>query len=114
MLSAILSTSALLALSVAADCSRSTLQEVANQYLNTISQDGLNIPLTNPITYTENSQAADFKTGVLSKVIKITHNRTLLDSTSCAIYVEIIAPYNKPQYHIGTQYMWTLLARLLR
>jgi hypothetical protein len=104
MLIAILSTLALLAWSVAADCSRSTLQEVAKKYLDTISQDGFNLTLANTtIAYTENYKAMDIRAGALARAIKIAHNRTLLDSPGCAIYVEIIATDNKPQYHIGTQ-----------
>jgi hypothetical protein len=102
MLIVILSTLALLAWSVAADCSRSTLQEVANKYLDAISQDGFNFPLADTIAYTDSYEATDIRASVLARAIKIAHNRTLLDSLGCAIYVEIIAPNNKPEYHIGT------------
>jgi hypothetical protein len=87
----------------AADCPRPTLQKVASAYVDSVTRTGLTLDLASPFTYTENFRAADVKTGALSKPIKISHSRVLLDSPGCAIYVEIIAPGTKPQYHIGSQ-----------
>jgi hypothetical protein len=75
---------------------------VANKFLNSI-QNGSPLELASPVVYTENFKDANIASGVFSKEIKIAHNRTLLDGPGCAIYAEIIAPNNKPGYHIGTQ-----------
>jgi hypothetical protein len=108
MFIAILGTLALLAWSVASEgnCSRSKLQDVANKYLDEISQDGLNLTLADTIAYTENYKAMDIRAGFLerARATKFVHNRTLLDSPGCAIYVETIsiATDNKTEYQIGT------------
>jgi hypothetical protein len=78
------------------------LGQVASKFLNNV-KNGSPLELTSPSTYTENFKDVNIASGVFSKAIKFTHNRTLLDGPGCAIYVEIIAPDNKPGYHIGTQ-----------
>jgi hypothetical protein len=78
------------------------LGQVASKFLNNI-KNGSPLELASPFTYTENFKDANIASSVFSKAIKIAHNRTLLDGPGCAIYVEIIAPDNKPGYHIGTQ-----------
>jgi hypothetical protein len=102
MLGLILSTSALLVGPATAVCTRELLGQVASNFLNSIN-NGTPLQLASPVTYTENFKDANIASGVFSKAIKIAHNRTLLDGPGCAIYVEIIAPDNKPGYHIGTQ-----------
>jgi hypothetical protein len=102
MLGLILSASAFLVGPVIAVCTREVLGQVASKFLNNI-KNGSPLELASPVTYTENFKYTDIASGVFSKAIKIAHNRTLLDGPGCAIYVEIIAPDNKPGYHIGTQ-----------
>jgi hypothetical protein len=93
---------ALLAGSATAACTREVLGQVASKFLNNI-KNGSPLELTSPSTYTENFKNVNVASGVFSKAIKFAHSRTLLDGPGCAIYVEIIAPDNKPGYHIGTQ-----------
>jgi hypothetical protein len=102
MLGLILSASALLVGPATSACTREGLGQVASKFLTSITS-GSPLELASPFTYTENFKDANVTSGVFSKAIKIAHNRTLLDGPGCAIYVEIIAPDNKPGYHVGTQ-----------
>ena len=102
MIGLTLSASALLVGPATAACTRDLLGQVASKFLNNI-KSGSALELASPFTYTENFKDANIASGVFSKAITYAHNRTLLDGPGCAIYVEIIAPENKPGYHIGTQ-----------
>jgi hypothetical protein len=102
MLGLILNASALLVGPATALCTRKVLGQVASKFLDNI-KNGRPLELASPSIYTENFKDVNVASGVFSKPIKFAHNRTLLDSPGCAIYVEIIAPDNKPGYHIGTQ-----------
>ena len=79
------------------------LSNVANDFIKAAKADGFNIKKAAGLIYTENYRNADITKGVYSKAINITHTRTLLDGPGCAIYVEVLAPNNKPGYQLGTQ-----------
>ena len=107
MFQMILGVSAILAGPVLAQCSRPMLQQAADQYLATVSTGTMKVAVSDAIAYSENFNTTDFKTGIHSKPIKVASNRTLLDTTACATYTELIAPDNTPPYVIGTQIRYT-------
>jgi hypothetical protein len=84
-------------------CSRETLQKAVNDYLSSQRIGKSNLNLGDVTIYTENFKNANIQTGILSKPIQIAHNRSLLDTTQCATFTEIIAHENTPPYVIGTQ-----------
>jgi hypothetical protein len=103
MLSPILATVALLAGPAAADCTRELLGEVASKFIASAKVDGHTFKMASGVAYTENYKSANIASGVYSKAINIAHTRTLLDGPGCGIYVEVIAPDNKPGYQLATQ-----------
>jgi hypothetical protein len=89
---------------VYAQCNRVVLQEAVDRYLSSQTSGKSNLPLaSNDVAYTQNFRNANIQTGILSKPITIAHNRSLLDTTQCATFTEIIAHTNDPPYVIGTQ-----------
>jgi len=59
------------------------------------------LKLASNFTYMENNKVADIKTGVLSKALKLNHNKTTVDTVDCATYTELIAVTGP--YVIATQ-----------
>ena len=94
---------AALAHTVTAACDAALLQNISSAYLTTATNGKNALPMAASVTYTENLKPATISTGMLTKAIKLSHNRTLYDTTQCATYTELIAPDNTPPYVIGTQ-----------
>jgi hypothetical protein len=95
--------SVLLAGQGAAQCARSMLQQDAEAYVAAVkagnfAYDG---------SYTENFQPSKVKDGIHNKPIRVGLSRSLLDTTQCATYSEIIAHENQPPMVIGTQRRYT-------
>jgi hypothetical protein len=88
---------------VQGQCSRETLQKAVDVYLQSQATGKSSLPVGEAATYTENFRNANIQTGILTKSVQIAHNRSLLDTTQCATYTEIIAHENTPPYVIGTQ-----------
>jgi hypothetical protein len=87
----------------AAGCARELLGDVAAKFIESATTGGNTFKKASSLKYTENYKDANIAGGVFSKAIDIAHTRRLLDGPGCGIYVEIIAPNNKPGYHLATQ-----------
>ncbi|KAF9533804.1 hypothetical protein CPB83DRAFT_831642 [Crepidotus variabilis] len=85
-----------------AACTLSQLQDITASYV-TAQSSGKLPALASGAAYTENFQAADISTGVLTKPLVISHNRSLHDTVACATFTELIAPNNSPPYVLGSQ-----------
>jgi len=83
-----------------AQCSRSQLQQATDDYLAAVKSGSGTLDVG---TYTENFAQSTFKRGIHSKPIKVSLNHSLLDTTECAAFHEIIAHQNTPPMVIGTQ-----------
>jgi hypothetical protein len=103
MLRFVLGASALLASQVTAACTRELLEDVSSKFIASAKAGGNTFKTASGFKYTENYKDLDIAKGVYSKAINIAHTRTLLDAPGCGIYVEIIAPDNKPGYQLATQ-----------
>jgi hypothetical protein len=103
MLQTLFGASILLVGPVVAQCSRPSLQQAADQYLATVLSGTPKLTLSDAVAYSENFNASNIATGIHSKPIKVSLNRTIIDTTACATYTELIAPDNTPPYVIGTQ-----------
>lgn len=91
------------------DCTRDFLKKATDTYLaaqtagtpNTLlskySGDNINI------TYTEDAVARNLRAGVLSLPLAIVHNFSLLDTTQCATFTELIVTDPRHPRVIGTQ-----------
>jgi hypothetical protein len=102
----ILSTTFLIS-QVTAQCSRASLQQLADTYFSSVTGGKLTIPVTDKLVYTENFKTTTPATGILSKAVKTGLHRHLLDTTTCATFTEIVAHENDPPYVIGTQIHYT-------
>jgi hypothetical protein len=76
---------------------------VATKFITSAEINGNTFKRASSFKYTENYKDVDINKGVYSKAINIAHTRTLLDGPGCGIYVEVIAPDNKPGYQLATQ-----------
>jgi hypothetical protein len=95
-------------------CSREILQKSVQNYLQTQATGKSALTLSDSgLTYTENFKNANIQTGILSKGIQIAHNRSLIDTTQCATFTELIAHENNPPYVIGTQMRFDATGRKL-
>jgi len=104
MLSLILAALALLTgQATAAGCTREMLGDVTTKFIESAKTGGNTFKKASSLKYTENYKDVNIASGVYSKAIDIAHTRKLLDGPGCGIYVEIIAPNNKPGYHLATQ-----------
>jgi hypothetical protein len=83
-----------------AECSRSQLQQATDGYLAAVKGGGGALDVS---TYTENFAQSAFKRGIHSKPIRVSLAHSLLDTTECATYHEIMAHQNTPPMVIGTQ-----------
>lgn len=83
-----------------AQCSRSQLQQATDSYLAAVKSGGGALDVG---TYTENFAQSTFKGGIHSKPIKVSLAHSLLDTTDCATFHEIMAHQNTPPMVIGTQ-----------
>jgi hypothetical protein len=103
MLSLILGALALFTRQAAANCTRELLGDVASKFIASAKADGNTFKMASGFKYTQNYKDVNIASGVYSKAINIAHTRTLLDGPGCGIYVEVIAPDNKPGYQLATQ-----------
>ncbi|KAG9196466.1 hypothetical protein G6011_01587 [Alternaria panax] len=87
-----------------AACTRETLKVVTDELLaaQTAGQTSFN-SLSSSVAYTENRKRVNFKTGILSKPMKIDHARSQLDTTQCAAFSEFIVTNSTAPYVIATQ-----------
>src|ERR1700761_3665091 len=103
MLSPIVIVSALLAKQAMAECTREMLGDVASKFIASAKVDGHTFKMASGVKYTENYKDVYIGKGVYSKAINVAHTRTLIDGPACGVYVEVIAPDNKPGYQLATQ-----------
>lgn len=92
------------------DCTRDFLQAATETYLAAQTHGSPDTFLkayatgnNNNITYTEDAVARDLRTGVLALPQAIVHNASLLDTTQCATFTEIIVTDPSHPRVIGTQ-----------
>ncbi|KAK0726931.1 hypothetical protein B0T26DRAFT_692320 [Lasiosphaeria miniovina] len=89
-----------------AACSRATLQAHTETYLaaQAAGKPGGLVALAAPgLVYTEDGVARNIQTGVLATALRIDHNRSVLDTTLCATYSELIVTDAAHPRVIGTQ-----------
>ncbi|KAJ4358282.1 uncharacterized protein N0V89_002862 [Didymosphaeria variabile] len=95
-----------------AHCTRPLLKEAVDAYLaaQTIGQiDTFTTHFDNStwLGYHENSVKVNITSGILTKPLAITHNRSFYDTSSCATFTEVIVNNTTNPYIIGTQLRFT-------
>ncbi|KAI1484526.1 hypothetical protein F5X96DRAFT_692688 [Biscogniauxia mediterranea] len=96
-----------LAAGAAAQCSREMLKNATDQYVaaqTSGSRGALTYLLASNATYTENAQAVDISSGVLSRAVRPDRARSVHDTARCATFTELIAATGTEHpYVIGTR-----------
>jgi hypothetical protein len=87
-----------------AECSRKTLQEVAEKYVKAQSTgDATRLPLAKGATYAENDKVMDPSQGVVAGPLKVDFTRSFYDTTQCAAFTELVAATDPHPYVIHTR-----------
>ncbi|TEB35141.1 hypothetical protein FA13DRAFT_1762945 [Coprinellus micaceus] len=102
MLKSILVSLAVCLSPVFAACDYETLQAATRNYV-TSQGTGAFASVAASATYTENFKTTPIQSSILSKALKIDHNRSLHDTTQCATYTEIVVTDPSHPYVIGVQ-----------
>ena len=94
------------AASFAADvsCTREGLKAATDLYLAAQAKgDVSGLPLAKGLGFVENAKAINLDEGLIKKALKIDHNRSLLDTSTCQTYTEIIVTDKAAPYALGTR-----------
>ena len=87
-----------------AECTREALFAAADAYIAAqAAGSSSDLPLSSNLTYWENNAEADISTGLLSQPLQLDYNRTIVDTTQCASYTNLIS--TAAPYVIATQ-LW--------
>ncbi|KAI1872881.1 uncharacterized protein JN550_003755 [Neoarthrinium moseri] len=90
---------------VLAECNRTHLFEWAHNFVDAqaLGFAGYLGGASDDFVYQENNKTMDLTAGVMRKMLKIDHNRTIADSVTCSSYTEIISADAAQPYVIGAQ-----------
>src|SRR5262245_13650147 len=84
-------------------CSREGLQRAVDLYIAAQGKgDTTGMPLAQGLGYMENTARADINTGLIKKALKVDHHRSLLDTSSCQTFTEVIVTDQANPYVLGT------------
>jgi len=85
-----------------ARCTRADLQKAVDSYVVAQTKGQASaMPLATPLVYMEQMRAADIATGILKAPLKIDFHRSLLDTTSCETFTEVIVTDKSHPYVLG-------------
>lgn len=86
------------------ECSREALFAAAEAYIAAQAAGSLSdVNMSSNLTYWENNAEADVSAGLLSSPLQLDYNRTIVDTTQCASYTNLIS--TAAPYVISTQ-LW--------
>jgi hypothetical protein len=92
------------AANAAAECSRETLQRLADTYVKAQTAGNATLlPLAANASYAENDQAMDIAKGVLAGALTVDFTRSFHDTTQCASFTELVAATDPHPYVIHTR-----------
>ena len=85
-------------------CSREGLQRAVDLYIVAQTKgDRSGMPLAMGLGYMENVALADINNGLINKPMKIDHHRSLLDTSTCQTFTEVIVTNKQEPYVLGTR-----------
>lgn len=85
-------------------CTREGLQAAADLYVAAQTKGDISgLPLAKGLGYIENTKVMNIDEGVIKKPIKIDHQRTLIDTSTCQTFTEVIAADKANPYALGTR-----------
>ena len=92
------------AANASAQCSRETLQKLADTYVQAqTTGKATMLPLAANASYAENDQTMDIAKGVLAGALKVDFTRSFHDTTQCATFTELVAATDPHPYVIHTR-----------
>ena len=85
-------------------CTREGLQRAVDLYIAAQTKgDTSGMPLAQGLGYMENVAPFNINNGVIQKAMKIDHQRSLLDTSSCQTFTEVIVTDKAAPYVLGTR-----------
>jgi hypothetical protein len=85
-------------------CTREGLQAAVDLYIAAQTKgDVSGLPLAKGLGYVENTKPVDIREGVIQKAMKIDHHRSLLDTSACQTFTEVIVTDKANPYALGTR-----------
>src|SRR5215207_4511674 len=85
-------------------CSREGLQRAVDLYIAAQTKgDTAGLPLAMGMGYMENVANANINNGVIKKPMKIDFHRSLLDTSNCQTFTEVIVTDKENPYVLGTR-----------
>jgi hypothetical protein len=88
--------------SAQARCTRADLQKAVDSYITAQTRGQASaMSLARPLIYMEQMSNADIATGILKTPLKIDFHRSLLDTTACETFTEVVVTDKSHPYVIG-------------
>src|SRR5215510_8945941 len=85
-------------------CSREGLQRAVDLYISAQTKgDTSGLPLAMGLGYFENHANADINSGLIKTAMKIDQSRSLLDTSTCQTFTEVIVTDKEKPYVLGTR-----------
>src|SRR5580693_7323014 len=85
-------------------CTRGGLQQAVDLYIAAQTKgDPSGLPLAKGVGYWENTAAADMQKGLITKPMKIDHQRSFLDTDTCQTITEVIVTDKAAPYVLSTR-----------
>src|SRR5262245_56036948 len=85
-------------------CSRDGLQRAVDLYIAAQTKgDTSGMPLAMGLGYMENAAPFNINNGVIKTPMKIDHHRSLLDTSTCQTFTEVIVTNKEKPYVLGTR-----------
>jgi hypothetical protein len=85
-------------------CSREGLQRAVDLYIAAQTKgDTSGLPLAMGLGYMENAAPANITNGLIKTAMKIDHQRSLLDTSTCQTFTEVIVTDKEHPYVLGTR-----------
>jgi hypothetical protein len=85
-------------------CTREGLQAAADLYITAQTIGDLaGLPLAKGLGYVENFKTMSIDEGMIKKPMKIDHQRSLLDTSTCQTFTEVIVSDKAAPYALGTR-----------
>jgi hypothetical protein len=85
-------------------CTREGLKAATDLYIAAqTSGDTAGLPLAKGLGYVENFKTTDINDGVIKRAMKIDHQRSLLDTSTCQTFTEVIVTDKANPYALGTR-----------
>jgi hypothetical protein len=85
-------------------CTRAGLQAAADLYIAAQTKGDISgLPLAKGLGYVENFKTMNIDEGLIKKAMKIDHHRSLLDTSTCQTFTEVIVSDNANPYALGTR-----------